>query len=174
VPRSTCRPRLGSTPHDALRGPRVRLRQLGSGDIVSLAPWCRDSNDLRRHLEEAGAEPDVGLLARIRPGDERTIGILAYKVGDPGDGWLGFDCVAVEPGARGLRLESQAVRLVEESAKAWGLARRFWAGVKRKDGPGLYFWLRLGYRVAQAQEKAWLVHSARRMMAMVRTPGGGT
>jgi hypothetical protein len=38
------------------------------------------------------------------------------------------------------------VRLVEEWAVHKRLATRFWAEVDVRNGLGLYFWLRLGYR----------------------------
>ncbi len=80
-----------------------------------------------------------------RAGDDSPIGVLAYRAGASEAGWLSFEAVSVEPGLRGMGLESEAVRLVEGEALNWG-ACRFRATVPHGDGLGVYFWLRLGYR----------------------------
>ncbi len=151
---------------DAKRvGARVSLRPFGEADPSEVGSWYEG-----RRLEEARSDPNVTLLAVTNRGDDAPIGVVGYRVGSPEDGWLSFDFVAVEPRLRGLGLDSEAVRLLEEDALGRGLAGRFRAGVHQGNGLGLYFWLRLGYRPAVAAESPWPGGAPRDMMAMVRNP----
>jgi ribosomal protein S18 acetylase RimI-like enzyme len=113
-------------------------------------------------------EPTACLLAVSLGEGDRPIGVVEYRVGVPEDGWLGFRSVAVEPGLRGLGLDSEAVRLVEDHALERGLASRFWAGVHHNDGLGFYFWVRLGYRPVRADEDLWPGSGADDTMFMIR------
>ena len=146
-------------------GSRVAVRLFGEADLSQVGLWYEG-----RRLEEARSDPNVTLLAVTNREDEAPIGVVGYRVGSPEDGWLSFDFVAVEPGLRGLGLESEAVRLVEGDALERGLARRFWAGVDHNDGLGLYFWLRLGYRPARGGEDPWPGSPPRDIICMIRNP----
>jgi hypothetical protein len=61
----------------------------------------------------------------------------------------------VEPRLRGLGLDSEAVRLMEDDALKRRMARRFRVGVHQNDGQAFYFWLRLGYRPARPGDGSW-------------------
>ena len=97
-----------------------------------------------RRLEAAQSDPDAGLLALVREASGTVIGLLDYRANSPDRGWLTIGCIAVVAGQRGWGYGSEAVRLLEAEAKA----TRFLAGVGARNGLGLYFWLRLGYRPA--------------------------
>ncbi len=141
------------------RGERVALRPLSEGDLPAVESW---------YGENAASGPTGSLFAIIQSDDGAPAGVLGYWLGVPEEGWLTFDSVSVEPGLRGLGLDSEAVLLVEGDAVRRGLAHRFWAGVRRDNGLGLYFWLRLGYRPARPAEGPWPGGAPRDMMAMIR------
>jgi hypothetical protein len=88
------------------------------------------------------------------------------------NGWLGFRFVVVEPRLRGLGLDSEAVRLMEDDALKQELGRRFWVEVHHDDGLGFYFWLRLGYHPACPDEVSWLRSARRDTIAMMRERSG--
>ncbi len=138
----------------------MALRPLKEGDREAVARW----------LEETLIDADDGLLAITSREGDSIYGVLAYQLGYPERGWLSVEAVAVEPGLRGRGYDAEAVRLLEEEALERGLASRFWAPVRHDDGPGLYFWLRLGYRPAAAGENPWPGGAPHDMMAMVRVP----
>ncbi len=135
-------------------------------DVEAIADWYEGAEELRGRLEDA----HCGVLVITRCEDDSAIGVVEYRLGVPEGGWLSFDFVAVEPGLRGLGLDSEAVSLVEGDALERGLARRFWAGVDHDDGLGLYFWLRLGYRVARPGESPWPGSPPRDIICMIRNP----
>ena len=138
---------------------RVALRPLTEDDLLAVESW---------YGEEATVEPNGGPLAITLRDEDAPVGVLGYRMGVPEEGWLTFDSVSVEPRLRGLGLASEAVRLVEEDAVGRGVAWRFWAGVRRDDGLGLYFWLRLGYRPAQPDEGPWPDRSGSDIICMIR------
>jgi hypothetical protein len=125
---------------------------------------------LGRRLEQVRVR-DGRILAITRREHGNAIGVLAYRVDDPEDGWMTFDMIAMASGLRGVGLDAEAVRLVEEDAVERGLAGRFRAVVNREEGLELYFWLRLGYRVAGRNEAASLPGSPHDIIAMVRETG---
>ncbi len=147
----------------SIRGSRLALRPLSEADIEGIG-WYEGAEGLRGRLEDA----NCGVLAIIRREDGSAIGVVEYRRGVPEDGWLRVETIAVEPGRRGLGLESEAVRLVEGDAVRRRLAQRFWSGVRRDDGLGLYFWLRLGYRPTRPGDLPWKGDLGRDIMAMVR------
>ncbi len=160
--RSRSRGRAGVvTP--SIRGSRVALRPLSEADIEVIG-WYEGADELRGRLEDA----NCGVLAIIRREDGSAIGVVEYRLGVPEDGWLSVETIAAEPGRRGLGLESEAVRLAEGDAVRRSLAQRFWAGVRRDDGLGLYFWLRLGYRPEHTDERPWSGGAQRDMICMIR------
>jgi len=100
-------------------------------------------------------------IARAR--DVHEIGFVAFRVGQPEDGWLTIREIELEEGQRGWGYGSEAVRLLEGVAVERAWAERFRAEVDARNGLGLYFWLRLGYRPA-AEESG-----SSDTLAMVRT-----
>ncbi len=141
----------------------MALRPLSEADIEVIG-WYEGAEELRGRLDDA----TCGVLAITRCEDGSAIGVVEYRLGVPEDGWLSVETIAVEPGRRGLGLESEAVWLVEGDAVRRGLARRFRAGVRRDDGLGLYFWLRLGYRPTRPGDLSWKGGLGRDIMALVR------
>lgn len=139
---------------------RVTLRPLGVDDAVALA------SGLGEGIEGSAC------LAITRPGDESPVGLVAYRVGVPEDGWLGFEVVALAPELRWLGLDAEAVRIVEEEALSRGKAKRFWAAAPKGEGLRLYFWLRLGYRPARSGELSWSQGERDDIIVMVRDPKG--
>lgn len=84
--------------------------------------------------------------AVVRADDLEPIGRIEYVPGSPGSGWLTVRDIGMSPRIRGFGYGSEAVRLLEDDAVRHGAATRFRAGVDPRNGLGLYFWLRLGYR----------------------------
>jgi len=117
-------------------------------------------------MEAAEADPDAGLLAIVREADGTVIGLLDYRANSAGRGWLSVGFIAVARVWRGWGYSSEAVRLLEAEAKA----ERFRANVDARNGLGLYFWLRLGYRPARPDEVPGGPQSG--IMPMMRIPGG--
>ena len=142
------------------RDQRVALRPLKEGDREEMA----------RRLEETLIDADDSLLAITSREGGSIYGVLAYRLGYPERGWLSVEVIAVEPGSSGQGYDTEAVRLLEGEALERGLAGRFCAPVRHDDGPGLYFWLRLGYRPAAPGEKPWPGGAPRDMMSMIRVP----
>lgn len=140
----------------------MALRPLKEGDREAVA----------RQLKEAFIDADDSLLAITSREGGSIYGVLAYRLGYPERGWLSVEAVAVESGLSGQGYDTEAVRLLEGEALERGLAGRFCAPVRRDDGLGLYFWLRLGYRPAAAGEYPWPGGAPRDMMLMIRVPGG--
>ena len=151
-------------------GPRVVLRPLTENDLHAVIPWCDEAQGLVDHLRENASDDTLGPLAITLRQDGRPIGVMEYRVAVPEDGWLGFRFVAVEPWLRGLGLDSEAVRLVEDDVLKRGLARRFWAGVHHNDGLALYFWLRLGYHPARPDEERWPGEPRHDTIVVMRVP----
>ncbi len=141
----------------------MALRPLSEADIEAIG-WYEGAEELRGRLEGA----NCGVLAITRCEDGSAIGVVEYRLGVPEDGWLSVETIAVEPGRRGLGMDSEVVRLVERDVVRRGLARRFWARVQHGDGLGLYFWLRLGYRPTRPGDLPWRGDLGRDIMAMVR------
>ena len=175
----------------------MTLRPLAEEEIAAVKPWYREAvaasmgrpaadpprlvgrgpsldrgragalpYGIQKRMEAAEADPDAGLLAIVREADGTVIGLLDYRVNNPGRGWLTVGFIAVARGERGWGYGSEAVRLLEAEAKA----TRFLAGVGARNGLGLYFWLRLGYRPARPDEVPGGPQSG--IMPMMRIPGG--
>ncbi len=142
------------------RGQRLALRPLPERDPEAMARWLGEG------LVDSGDSP----LAITCRGDGSTIGVLAYRLGYPRQGWLSVEVVSVEPRLSGHGYDAEAVRLLEEGVLERGWASRFCAPVRHDDGLGLYFWLRLGYRPTAADESPWPGAAPRDMMTMIRVP----
>ena len=121
---------------------------------------------IQKRMEAAAADPDAGLRAIVRVSDGVVIGLLDYRANNPDRGWLTMGFIAVARGQRGWGYGSEAVRLLEAEAKA----QRFRATVDARNGLGLYFWLRLGYRPARPDEVPGGAQSG--IMPLMRTPEG--
>jgi len=144
-------------------GVRVALRPPTEEDIAAVKPWYQEAvaasagspaadapgiQTLHFDIEAAQADPDAGLRAIVRLSDGTVIGLLYCRANNPDRGWLIIGFIAVARGQRGWGYGSEAVRLLEAEAKA----ERFRANVDARNGLGLYFWLRLGYRPARPGE----------------------
>lgn len=104
---------------------------------------------LREATEEEratlGWEAGPSILTITRPDGPPPAGAIAFTIeGDT----LTVLRMEIAPGLRGWGLASEAVRLVEQRARGQGV-RSFRADVDVRNGLGLYFWLRLGYRPAE-------------------------
>jgi GNAT superfamily N-acetyltransferase len=84
----------------------------------------------------------------VRSADDAVMGEVKCWTDEPAAGWLTIETIAVVEGQRGWGYGSEAVRLLEAEAKA----ARCRADVDARNGLGLYFWLRLGYRPAGPDE----------------------
>lgn len=154
--RSRRNPTVGSG-SSLTRGARVTLRPLTEDD-ATMSAGRGSSLDRGR----AGALP----YEVVREADGAVIGRMHYRADDP-VGWLSIGCIAVAEGERGWGYGSEAMRLLEaEAAQKWE-AQRFRANVDARNGLGLYFWLRLGYRPATPGEVPG--GASRGIITMVRT-----
>jgi GNAT superfamily N-acetyltransferase len=136
----------------AFAGKRVRLRPFGDGDSAAVEAWYEEAvlaagipypRPLSRSAGE-GRSVDSrsgGVLVIQRINEDGPIGLLEYEVKR---GSLTVAFIALAKAYRGWGYGSEAVRLLEEWAV--GIAERFRAEVAVRNGLGLYFWLRLGYR----------------------------
>jgi len=156
----------------ALAGRRVSLRAIAEGDLGTVAAWYSEAASAayeERSLEEVSASvgKDQGVFVIMQTDGEEPIGLLEH--GCEGE-WLTVAFIALAKAYRGWGYGSEAVRLAEEWAVHEGIAERFRAEVDVRNGLGLYFWLRLGYRPASAGEFDWQREDARDKMPMVRAP----
>lgn len=146
-----------------LVGKRVSLRAVRDQDLAGIEGWYDEAAQTafeERSLSElstdsAGDEP--GLLAIARPDADEPIGLIAYAVKDR---WAAIPFIALAKAYRGWGYGSEAVRLLEQWAVREGIGERFRAEVDARNGLGLYFWLRLGYRpegvAINDQRRDWL------------------
>jgi RimJ/RimL family protein N-acetyltransferase len=151
----------------AVVGARVRLREMDREDPTAIASWYDEAATSAyegRSLEQLFRTTGV-LLMVAEPDAAEPIGVLEYVVKD---GSLAIRFIALAKAYRGWGYGSEAVRLVEEWAVREGVAERFRADVDVRNGLGLYFWLRLGYRPAGSGEFDWQRNEARDKMPMVR------
>lgn len=101
------------------------------------------------------------VLAIVRRDGGGIIGQLEYETGHPSEGWLTVRAIEMSPALRGRGYGSEAVRVLEDEAVKSGGATSFRAAIDRRDGLGLFFWLRLGYRPSVSGEMSddcfWMV-----------------
>ncbi len=174
-------------------GPRVLLRPVTDEDIAAVERWYGEAaaavhgvpeepegiQSLYYQLEAARADPDGGLLVIARRNDPAPTGLLDYRANSPassaagesaaGGGWLTVGFIAVARQQRGWGYGSEAVRLLEREASRRWRASRFRAGIDARNGLGLYFWLRLGYRPAAPSDIFWPSQPGGDIIWMVRT-----
>jgi len=148
--------------HAAIGGKRVSLRGFCDDDVASIEAWYDEAataagvpHALPLSRTAGGGrslEPRPnGVLAIKRIGEDDPIGIVEYEATDRR---LTVRFIALAKAHRGWGYGSEAVRLLEEWAVRKGLAQRFRAEVDSRNGLGLYFWLRLGYRPLGAMGSA--------------------
>lgn len=145
-----------------LAGARVRLRAVRGEDQAAIEAWYDEA--ATAGYEEMTFEDLCGssgnLFVLARPDADEPIGLVAYEMTDRR---LTIPFIALAKAYRGWGYGSQAVRLLEDWAIREGIAKRFRAEIDVRNGLGLYFWLRLGYRPA-----GWRAAGRRDSMAMVR------
>ena len=148
----------------AVAGKRASLRAIGDEDLAAIDTWygeaAKAAYESRSSRETFAGDNDT-LLAIVRPNDDQPIGLLEYETAN---GWVTVPFIALAKAYRGWGYGSEAVRLLEEWTVREGIADRFRAEVDVRNGLGLYFWLRLGYRPLGAAEEG-------RVLAMVREAG---
>jgi RimJ/RimL family protein N-acetyltransferase len=146
----------------------VALRPLTEADLLLVEPWYgraaaasaglptgQPEANLRRHLEEARAQPGRELLAITVAGGGELVGILDRWALYPAAGWLTTGFLAVAEPHRGRGFGGEAILTLEKESRRRGLAHRFAAGVVAEAGRALYFWLRLGYRPLLQADLPW-------------------
>ena len=149
----------------------MSLRRFHEDDLAAIEAWYEEA--ARGAFEDRGLgelrsgamDQTSGVLVVEGTGEDEAIGLLEYIVSD---GWLAVPFIALAKPYRGWAYGSEAVRLLEEWAAREGIATRFLAEVDVRNGLGLYFWLRLGYRPASAGEFDWQRAEERDKMPMVR------
>ena len=155
----------------AAAGNRVLLRPFSRDDPEAIERWYEEAARAAfegRRLEELQSEASgetAWLLAVERENEDNPIGLLEYDVRD---GWLRVPFIALAKPYRGWGYGSEAVCLLEEWAVCSKIAGRFQAEIHVRNGLGLYFWLRLGYRPAGGDEFNWQWSETRDKMPMVR------
>jgi len=155
-------------------GRRVSLRSLHEADLAIIDAWYEEAARAafeEREVEELGCQgvESAGLLAILRADEDEPIGLLEYKVNE---GWMAVRFIGLAKAHRGWGYGSEAVRLLEEWALRERIAQRFRAEVDVRNGLGLYFWLRLGYRPAGLGELGSHDEGEAARMAMVRMVAG--
>jgi GNAT superfamily N-acetyltransferase len=161
----------------AIVGQRVSLRAIREDDLAAIHGWYEEATKAawiphplpvsRGAGQERSVAPRTdGVLVIDRVGEREVIGIVEYAV--KGD-WLTVAFIALAKGRRGWGYGSEAVRRLEAWVVREGIAQRFRAEVDMRNGLGLYFWLRLGYRPHPAS-----TNDGRGIMTMVREVETGT
>ena len=138
------------------------MRAIGDEDLAAIDTWYGEAAKAAyedRSPRELFAGHSDTLLAIVRPEDDQPIGMLEYETGN---GCLTVPFIALAKAYRGWGYGSEAVRLLEEWAVRERMAERFRTEVDVRNGLGLYFWLRLGYRPLAAAKEG------RAVLAMVR------
>lgn len=144
---------------------RVSLRAVGHDDWSAIAAWYNEAAAAayeERAIEELRGDD---LFAVIRPEEGAPIGLLEYR--REGE-WVSIPFIALAKAYRGWGYGSEAIRLLEDWAVREGRAKRFGADVDVRNGLGLYFWLRLGYRPATPGEFNWQRDGTQDKMPMIR------
>jgi hypothetical protein len=147
---------------------RITLREATARDLPMIEPWYEEA----ALVVDGGAIPDgePDLRSRFDAGGlwvierEAPIGLLEGVVGWPAAGWVTVEWLALAAGKRGWGYGSEAVRRFEAlHGGAWFLAQ-----IAPRNGLALYFWLRMGYRPARAEEVFWREPNEGGIIAMVR------
>jgi RimJ/RimL family protein N-acetyltransferase len=124
---------------------------------------------LRYQLAEARtANGELLVILGPAPSME-PIGLVDYRLNEPGKSWLTIGVIAVGAEHRGRGYGAEAVRLVEVRTSA----DRFLANINPRNGLSLYFWLRQGYRPARQDEIFWRAPDQGGIISMIRIPNPG-
>ena len=107
-----------------------------------------------------------GLMLITRGDDAEPIGIVEYRAGWPVRGWTTIELIALKEGERGWGYGSEAVKILEERHKG----ARLLAQIDPRNGLALYFWLRMGYRPARADEIFWRAPDEGGIIALICLP----
>ncbi len=134
-----------------LTGERVRLRPPAQDDLAQLDSWRRPARAGVSGTLDAVFTGESNALVIDITGRQQAAGLIEYRLGKPARGWLTIAFMAIEPTLRGWGYGSESVRLLEEAARRSGHAS-FCAPVTAASGLNVYFWLRLGYRPAHADD----------------------
>lgn len=147
---------------------RILLRRAQARDLPAIEPWYGEAARSVFGAEVPAEEPD--LQGRFARGNlwviqrDRPVGVLEGVPGCPVNGWVSVGFVALEGGQRGWGYGSEAVREFEARYPH----SRFLAQVAPLNGLALYFWLRMGYRPARAEEVFWRPPGESGIIAMIR------
>lgn len=137
---------------------RVGLRPLAEGDEVDLEGWLPQAVALSTGRKKPAEEDERKAKAWLRNADgsaltilqdEKVLGIIVCC---PGGGCVSIDFIAIEQGERQRGLGGEAVFAFEEIARHKNWGQKFKAFVHADNGLGVYFWLRVGYRPARADD----------------------
>ena len=165
----------------SLRGQRVVLREYQVEDRETIVSWLGEAVASAGFSEPL--QPPSGAQLGPSAGDGqpprgRLLVLVIERVGESGpvgllEGQLADRClivsfIAMAKAFRGWGYGSEAVRKVEEWLINEGLARSFTTEVPARNGLGLYFWLRLGYRPERPGEDSWRWAREPDRMRMVR------
>jgi RimJ/RimL family protein N-acetyltransferase len=140
--------------------------------FAGISEWYTEA--AQTAFEERSLEELIAQRSRVRGlrpitigPDGEPIGLVEYR--RDGD-WIIVPLIVLAKPYRGWGYGSEAVRVLEDRALRDDIAHRFGAEVDRRNGLGLYFWLRLGYRPAMLAEFDWQRNETRDKMPMVRIP----
>lgn len=152
---------------------RIALRKAKRPDLFLVEAWYREAALAVDGGRVPEGDPDLagrftegGLWVISRTAHTAPIGLLDAAVGWPTNDWVTIEWLALAAGHRGWGYGSEAVRYIE--AKCRG--SRFLAQIDPRNGLGLYFWLRMGYRPARAEEIFWRSPDEGGIIAMIRLP----
>jgi GNAT superfamily N-acetyltransferase len=154
---------------------RIVVRPAKAGDLALIEAWYAEASAAVHGGTNPESEQDLreryrggGLLVIAKVDDPGVpVGLVDRRLGWPVRGWVTIEFIALASGQRGWGYGSEAVRQLEErNADA-----RFLAQIDPGNGLALYFWLRLGYRPARADEVFWRATDEGGIIAMVRDSG---
>jgi GNAT superfamily N-acetyltransferase len=153
---------------------RITLRTAKRGDLSLIEPWYGEAALAVDGGVVPADDPELqgryeagGLLVIARIDDPAPIGLLDHRAGWPVRGWVTVEWLALAARQRGWGYGSEAMRQFEERHRG----SRFLAQVDPRNGLGLYFWLRMGYRPARVDEVFWRAPDEGGIIAMIRLPG---
>jgi GNAT superfamily N-acetyltransferase len=155
---------------------RVTLRPVRHGDFSQIGGWY-DSAKALAHSEQSlearfeAARTSGCELLGIFDKDGEVAGLMDYRINAPADGWLTTAYIAIADGRRGFGYGSEAIRALEAKVAKLHAITNFMAEVNVNNGLGLYFWLRVGYRPATAEEVFWRDPREGGIIAMIRGRG---
>ncbi len=163
---------------EVIETPRLRISRLEPAGVDAMSPWLGPAlapdweiEDLLAHvtagdavLIECGrgalgltvvlADAPVSAL-RVENPQLAALGLAVVLADAPVEGAFAAPLIAIEPAQRFQGLGGEAARGIERYLRAKRGAERLYAPVPETRGPGVYFWLRLGFRPLLASEAPW-------------------